>query len=164
MIVNFKLNNERAVIPAKATPGSAGYDIFSAEDVVINPRERKLVDTGFSMAFDGPCYARIAPRSGLAVKGIDVGAGVIDSDYRGPVKVLLINNGEGPFPVKVGARVAQLIFERIVRVQPVCCLSLDETERGEGGFGSTGDNVINGQPPQGDRSQKQVRQLNTYNI
>lgn len=85
-----------------------------------------------------PVYFRIAPRSGLAVKGIDVGAGVIDCDYRGPVKVLLINNSKSDFEVKKGDRIAQGIFERIVEVIFNQTDNLGETKRGEGGFGSTG--------------------------
>jgi len=98
------------------------------------------VDTGFSMAFPPSMYARIAPRSGLSVKHrIDVGAGVIDSDYRGPVKVLLINNGSTPFEISPGDRIAQMIFERIELPEIQITAGLPESEmRGEGGFGSTG--------------------------
>lgn len=133
-----KFNTPAAQLPKRATPGSAGLDLHSAEELTIPAGERKLVDLGFSMAFNCHCYARIAPRSGLAVKGIDVGAGVVDADYRGPVKVLLINNSKQDFPVKVGDRVAQMIFEQIVLVDPVQVPSLEDTSRGEGGFGSTG--------------------------
>lgn len=139
MEVLFKLNHPLATIPIRATPLAAGVDVSSVENVVIQPGTRTLVDTGFSMSFQGPFYARIAPRSGLAVKfSIDVGAGVIDSDYRGPVKVLLINNGLDPFEVKIGDRIAQMVFERIVYPGMVCSVRLEETVRGEGGFGSTG--------------------------
>lgn len=140
MSAHFKLNSSLAQLPKKATVGSAGYDLYSAEEKTIPARSRGLVDTGLSMAFPGNCYARIAPRSGLAVKFcVDVGAGVIDSDYRGPVKVLLINHGDVEFQVKVGDRIAQMVFERIE--QPIFVevedLPISE-ERGEGGFGSTG--------------------------
>lgn len=137
-MVFIKLLNEFAKIPAKATPGSAGFDIYASEAVTISPRRRALVSTGLSMAFEGDKYGRIAPRSGLAVKGIDVGAGVIDSDYRGEVKVLLINNSDENFHVRVGDRIAQLIFESCVtHTLFVQRDNLDTTQR-EGGFGSTG--------------------------
>lgn len=133
-----KLNTPAAQLPRRATPGSAGLDLYSAEELTIPAGERRLVDLGFSMAFSNLCYARIAPRSGLAVKGIDVGAGVIDADYRGPVKVLLINNSKQDFPVRVGDRVAQMIFEKIRMLEPMQVDDLDSTSRGAGGFGSTG--------------------------
>jgi deoxyuridine 5'-triphosphate nucleotidohydrolase len=133
-----KLNTPAAQLPRRATPGSAGLDLYSAEELTIPAGERRLVDLGFSMAFSKLCYARIAPRSSLAVKGIDVGAGVIDADYRGPVKVLLINNSKQDFPVRVRDRVAQMIFEKIRMLEPMQVDDLDSTSRGAGGFGSTG--------------------------
>lgn len=152
MSAHFKLTSPHAKLPTKATVGSAGYDLYSAEDKIIPSRSRALVDTGFSMAFPGSCYARIAPRSGLAVKFcLDVGAGVIDSDYRGPVKVLLINHGDVDYEVKAGDRIAQMIFENIeqpilVEVEDLPSETVTSSERGgyfrnrrgEGGFGSTG--------------------------
>jgi dUTP pyrophosphatase len=137
-MVFIKLLNEFAKIPAKVTTGSAGFDIYASEEVVINSRGRGLVGTGFSMAFEGNMYARVAPRSGLAVKGIDTGAGVIDSDYRGELKVLLINNSNENFQVKVGDRIAQLIFETYEpKVHFEQTENLETTQR-QGGFGSTG--------------------------
>merc|ERR1712127_568412 len=98
-----------------------------------------IVKTDLSIACPIGTYARIAPRSGLAVKKfIDVGAGVVDADYRGPVGVVLFNFGEDDFHVKVGDRVAQLILERISMAETKEVSDLDETQRGEGGFGSTG--------------------------
>ena len=142
-LVRIKFNTPLAKIPQRGTLGSAGWDLHSAENTVIPAGGRKLVDTGLSMAFEGPYYVRIAPRSGLAVKNcIDVGAGVIDSDYRGPVKVLLINHHPNlNFEVKIGDRIAQMIIEQI---SPATFIKIDEgaeldtTQRGEGGFGSTG--------------------------
>jgi dUTP pyrophosphatase len=160
--VQFQLTHPLARMPQRATPQSAGADVFSVEELTIPPRERRLVDLGFSMSFEGPVYARIAPRSGLAVKySIDVGAGVIDADYRGVVKVLLINNGTEPFKVNVGDRVAQMIFERIEDTSFLTCKvgeSLDETVRGSGGFGSTGGFEDHNRQ----LSQKQASQLNSY--
>jgi len=142
-LLRIKFNTPLAKIPQRGTSGSAGWDLHSTEDTIIPAGGRKLVDTGLSMAFEGPYYVRIAPRSGLAVKNcVDVGAGVIDSDYRGPVKVLLINNHrELDFQVKVGDRIAQMIIEQI---SPATFIKIDDgteldnTQRGEGGFGSTG--------------------------
>ena len=142
-LVRIKFNTPLAKIPQRGSSGSAGWDLHSAEDMIIPAGGRKLVDTGLSMAFEGPYYVRIAPRSGLAVKNcVDVGAGVIDSDYRGPVKVRLINNHPNlNFEVKVGDRIAQMIIEQI---SPATFIKIDDgaeldiTQRGEGGFGSTG--------------------------
>jgi deoxyuridine 5'-triphosphate nucleotidohydrolase len=135
----IKLEFPGAKLPEKATAGSAGYDLFAAEEISIPPRSRALVSLGFTMAFPPNVYARIAPRSGLAVKNsVDVGAGVVDSDYRGVVRVLLINNGTGSFNVTPGSRIAQMIFERVEH--PTLCevSEIADTIRGAGGFGSTG--------------------------
>ena len=146
-------------MPRKATPESAGFDVYSAEEVTIPVGKRGLVDTGFSMAFEGNMYARIAPRSGLAVRGIDVGAGVIDSDYRGPVKVLIINNSQTDFVIQVGDRIAQMIFEAYVRDLNFQLVdNLDSTERGTGGFGSTGVR------DESNASQKQKEQARMFRI
>ena len=102
---------------------------------------RCIVGTGISLEIPEHVYARIAPRSGLAVKhGIDVLAGVVDSDYRGEVRVVLINHGDEPFVVRPGDRIAQILFELIASPPPVLQVTyaLGATERGAGGFGSTG--------------------------
>ncbi len=114
---------------------------MSTTDLVIPAKGKGLVPTGLSMAIPIGNYGRIAPRSGLAAKNfIDVGAGVIDADYRGEVKVLLFNFSEQEFQIKAGDRVAQLIIEKYTRteIEEVTEGDLDSTERGEGGFGSTG--------------------------
>lgn len=130
-----------AYTPRRATEGSAGYDLFAAEDLEIQPNERAVVRTGISVKLPPGLYGRVAPRSGLAVNfGIQVGAGVIDADYRGEVKVLLFNHGARTLCVSVGDRIAQLILERheTPAIHVVTGLSGGQTERGEGGFGSTG--------------------------
>ncbi|KAI8807442.1 mitochondrial deoxyuridine 5'-triphosphate nucleotidohydrolase [Cladochytrium replicatum] len=128
-----------AKLPARATPGSAGYDLCASEPCVIPAHGRSLVKTGLVIALPEGTYGRIAPRSGLAVKHfIDTGAGVIDGDYRGEVGVLLFNFGEKDFAVAEGDRIAQLILERIAVADVVEVESMDETKRGAGGFGSTG--------------------------
>lgn len=128
-----------ASIPARGSPESAGFDLASAERTVIKAGCRGIVKTDLSIACPPGTYARIAPRSGLAVKKfIDTGAGVVDADYRGPVGVVLFNFGTEDFQVEIGDRVAQLILEKISMVNAVEVDSLEDTERGAGGFGSTG--------------------------
>jgi dUTP pyrophosphatase len=133
----IKLLNEFAKVPTKADPGAAGYDIYSTESVEIEPGTRVLVSTGLSTAFEKG-YLRIAPRSGMSVRGIDVGAGVIDSSYRGEIKVLLINNSKDPYFIKRGDRIAQGIFEVCYSVEFQVVETLPDSERGSGGFGSSG--------------------------
>ena len=118
---------------------AAGYDLISNEDKEIESRNKGLVSTGISMAIPVGYYGWVAPRSGLACKNfIDVGAGVIDSDYRGEVKVLLFNFAETNFQVKKGDRIAQLIIEKIGLPEIQEVENLDDTARADGGFGSTG--------------------------
>ena len=136
-----KLLSPHAKKPARGSESAAGYDLYCAENtpVIIPPRTRKLIDTGIAIATPGiHLYARIAPRSGLSVKGLDIGAGVVDADYRGSVKVLLINSGNTPFQINPGDRMAQLILEHIKNPECVLVDSLPVTNRGTQGFGSTG--------------------------
>jgi dUTP pyrophosphatase len=120
------------------TYGAAGFDLKAAQDGVIKRGERHLIKTNIRMAIPKGYYGRIAPRSGLALKyGLVVLAGVIDSDYRGEIGVILRNTGIEDFEFKYGDRIAQIIIERcftnLTKVE-----SLDDTDRGAGGFGSTG--------------------------
>lgn len=126
-----------AELPARQTSGAAGYDLYASASVSILPGKRALVPTGIAIALPEGHYGRVAPRSSLAVKGIDVSAGVIDADYRGEVKVLLLNAGFEMFTAHKGTRIAQLIVERVF-TGPVVESDLDRTSRGSGGFGSTG--------------------------
>ncbi|QGQ62966.1 ORF1 [Fowl aviadenovirus D] len=135
----FKKHSPFAVTPQRATSGAAGYDLCSSADVVVPPKSRSLIPTDLSFQFPRGVYGRIAPRSGLAVKFfIDVGAGVIDSDYRGIVSVLLFNFSDHNFNVRRGDRIAQLILERHLTPDLEERSGLDETVRGAAGFGSTG--------------------------
>lgn len=130
-----------AVIPRPATEGAAGMDLVACESATIESGGWTAVETGLMFQFPPTVYARVAPRSGLAYKhGIQVGAGVIDSDYRGTIKVILFNHGRVPFEVKVGDRIAQIIFEKIELPNLVECApeDLSATLRSAGGFGSTG--------------------------
>ncbi|GMM44086.1 bifunctional dITP/dUTP diphosphatase [Pichia kluyveri] len=135
-----------ATAPTRGSPLSAGYDVYASENTTVPANGRVLVSTGLAVVCPENTYARVAPRSGLAVKaGISTGAGVVDADYRGEVKVLLFNHSNVDFTVNKGDRIAQLILERIVTPDVVV---LDDkqwenvcnTERGAGGFGSTGTN------------------------
>ena len=138
-ILQVKKLSENATIPTKGSPLSAGYDLSSAENTIIKAGGKGIVKTDLSIACPDGTYARIAPRSGLAVKKfIDVGAGVVDADYRGPVGVVLFNFGDEDFVVEKGDRVAQLILEKVSMVGAEEVEELTDTERGAGGFGSTG--------------------------
>ncbi|XP_016506765.1 deoxyuridine 5'-triphosphate nucleotidohydrolase [Nicotiana tabacum] len=131
--------SENAVLPSRASPLSAGYDLSSAAETKVPARGKALIPTDLSIAVPQGAYARIAPRSGLAWKhSIDVGAGVIDADYRGPVGVVLFNHSDADFEVKAGDRIAQLIIQKIVTPDVEEVDDLDSTVRGSGGFGSTG--------------------------
>lgn len=128
-------------LPAYATSGAAGMDVVSAEDVTIAPGARHAVATGVALAIPAGYEIQVRPRSGLALKhGITVPntPGTIDSDYRGELKVILINLGPEPFAIVRGDRVAQLVLAPVVQAAWDEVAELDATERGEGGFGSTG--------------------------
>lgn len=128
-------------MPKRESPGSAGYDVCSLEDVTVPARGSVTVSTGISLAFPSNVYCRVASRSGLAAKkNIEVGAGVIDSDYRGIVHVILRNHSDTAINIKGGSAIAQLIFTRIEcpELRVVKFEDLGETKRGGGGFGSTG--------------------------
>jgi dUTP pyrophosphatase len=128
-------------LPAYATNGAAGMDIVSAQDLILAPGARHAVATGFAMAIPHGYEVQVRPRSGLALKhGITClnTPGTIDSDYRGEVKVILANLGSDPFPIKRGDRIAQLVPAPVQRAAFAEVESLDITERGAGGFGSTG--------------------------
>jgi len=128
-----------ATLPRRSSDGAVGYDLYSSCDVAVYGRGQALVDTGISMTLPFGTYGRVAPRSGLAVKnGINVGAGVIDPDYTGEVKVLLFNHSDEIFWIKRGDRIAQLIIEKCDTPIVEEVDMLDTTERGQGGFGSTG--------------------------
>jgi dUTP pyrophosphatase len=119
--------------------GNAGFDLYATEDGTISPGDRAIVPVGISTSFSPEYYMRVAPRSGLAVKsGINVLAGVIDSSYRGEWKVVLHNTSEQYYYYRAGERIAQAIPEKISTEQFEFVDSLLATERGDGGFGSTG--------------------------
>jgi len=127
-----------AIAPTRGSAGAAGYDLYANEAVTIGDTEFTPVNTGVSVAIPPGYYGRIAPRSGLAAKhGIIIGGGVIDEDYRGELKVLM-SCLQGLYDVSRGDRIAQLILEKITTPELEIVTSLDDTDRGSGGFGSTG--------------------------
>ncbi|QNG62635.1 deoxyuridine 5'-triphosphate nucleotidohydrolase [Rhizobium phage B1VFA] len=142
--LRVKLLHPDAKIPEYGTEEAAGADLFAIvpegyHENLIMPGERKLYKTGVAVELTPGTYAEIAPRSGLAFKqGIAVLGGIIDSDYRGDIGVILLNTSREPFILKTGDRIAQLIIKPYVRGVFSVAESLDDTSRGEGGFGSTG--------------------------
>jgi dUTP pyrophosphatase len=134
-------HGEGLPLPAYATPGAAGMDVVSAEDIDLAPGERHAVATGFKVAIPEGYEIQVRPRSGLAFKhGVTVPntPGTIDSDYRGELKVLMINHGSEVFPVRRGERIAQLVPAAVTQAGFDEVDELDATDRGHGGFGSTG--------------------------
>jgi dUTP pyrophosphatase len=134
-------HGEGLALPAYATPGAAGMDVLAAEDVALAPGARHAVATGFSVAIPEGYEIQVRPRSGLALKhGITVPntPGTIDSDYRGELKVIMINHGAEAFAIHRGDRVAQLVLAPVTQAAWDEVAELDETSRGAGGFGSTG--------------------------
>lgn len=130
---------DQAFEPVRGSERAAGLDLRSAYDLIVPARGKALVKTDLQIQVPNGSYGRVAPRSGLAVKNfIDVGAGVVDEDYRGNLGVVLFNHSDQEFEVKRGDRIAQLICERIFYPELEQADKLDETVRGEGGFGSTG--------------------------
>ena len=147
-IVLIRLLDDRATVPLRGTERAAGYDLFASADTTVPAARvddaggvtvgREAVPTGIAVAIPDGLYGRMAPRSGLAFRhGIDVGAGVVDSDFRDELMVLLFNFTSEPFAIRAGDRIAQIVFERIAHPELVATESLDETGR-RGGFGSTG--------------------------
>ena len=128
-----------AALPEYASAGAAGADLRASEAVRIEPGARAAIATALRLQIPPGHVGLVWPRSGLAVRhGIDTLAGVIDSDYRGEVKVVLVNHGQEPFVIAPGDRVAQLLVQRVERVRFLGAGQVAESERGEGGFGSTG--------------------------
>ena len=151
MRLNIKKLVEEAHVPVYGSAAAAGMDLFSAVDLVVPPQTRKLVSTGISVSWETTegewdehpekYYLRIAPRSGLSVKNnIDIGAGVVDSDYRGEIFVCFINNSlDKEYKIQRGDKIAQMILTRFEQFRDVVLVdSHSETARGSGGFGSTG--------------------------
>jgi dUTP pyrophosphatase len=141
MKIEIKKLHENAKIPQYQTVQSAGFDLVSIEDITIKPNQRVLIGTGLAMAIEDGFELQIRPRSGLAYKnGITVlnSPGTIDSDYRGEIKVLLINHSEDDFNIKTGDRIAQAVVQKVYQASFEIVEELEQTVRGSGGFGSKG--------------------------
>ena len=140
MEVFVKGVRDGALLGGRATEGSVGYDLRSIDSVSIDPWKRVKIPIGLAVSMPHGVYGRISPRSSLALKGIDIGGGVIDQDYRGEISVILINNSDDAYVVSPGDKIAQLIFEVVAtpKILVVDDGDLDATERGSGGFGSSG--------------------------
>lgn len=141
--VAIRLLDPTLPLPAYATPGSSGMDLLCSltEDMVLQPAQREAIPCGFSMALPFGWEAQVRSRSGLALKhGIVVlnSPGTIDSDYRGPVKVILMNMGQEPFTLTHGMRIAQMVILPVAQISWTVVDNLEDTARGQGGFGSTG--------------------------
>jgi len=141
MTLKFKRIHPDAVLPAYAHPSDAGMDVRSVDELVLQSGKRALVHTGLVMLLPPLFEAQVRPRSGLAVKhGVTVlnTPGTIDSGYRGEICVILINLGDEPFAIGKGDRIAQLVIAPVTQPEIVEAAEVDETDRGAGGFGSTG--------------------------
>lgn len=143
--INRLAGNEDIELPRKMSELASGFDLYAAvtEDIVFLPGQRGLVPTGLAIAMPAGLEAQIRPRSGLAFKhGITClnTPGTIDADYRGEIKVLLINLGEEPFTIKRNERIAQMVFQIVPEVNLIPVEELSDTARGAGGFGHTGKN------------------------
>lgn len=140
--IEIDIQAELGSIPSYATPGSAGMDLYSAVDDVLEFGDRKLIPTGISVAIPEGYVGLVCPRSGLALNngvGIVNSPGVIDPDYRGEVGVILINHGGWTFEINRGSKIAQLLIVPNPKVVWRPVNALDDTERGAGGFGSSGE-------------------------
>ncbi len=135
----IELFHPEAQLPTKGSPEAAGYDLYSVETVSLMPGERQAISIGIKSQIPKGYYGRIAGRSGLALKdGLSVLAGVVDSDYRGVWKVILLNTGKDRTYLSRGSRIAQVILTKIANFSVVEIKDVDITDRGEGGYGSTG--------------------------
>ena len=145
-VVKFKKLEKNAQIPQYAYDTDAGADIRSSEEYVLMPNETAMINTGFSVAIPEGFFGAIASKSGLASRGIVVANsfGVVDSSYRGEVKVLLYNRTKAPFEINEGDKIAQFILMPFMKAQFREVEELDDTERKDGGFGSTDDKKRNG--------------------
>lgn len=140
MKLRVKRISAGAKLPVYGHPGDAGMDLFAAEEVVLGAGEVKAVPTGVKMAIPGGYVGLIWAKSGISLQGVHRLAGVVDAGYRGEVKVVMVNLGKKPYVFKQGQKVAQMLIQPVqaVEVVDVAEDELDETSRGEGGFGSTG--------------------------
>ena len=139
LILPFVKTSRNARSPIRASVNAAGLDLFATHEISINPGKRARVKTDIQVAIPRGFYGRIAPRSGLTwEKGLDVGGGVVDADFRGSIDVILFNHGSETAQISCHDRIAQLIIEKIGYLEPKEVTSLERTVRDSGGFGSSG--------------------------
>lgn len=137
--IRVKKLSDTATIPTRGSEVAAGWDLYASQQTVVPARGKAIIATDIAIAVPVGYYGRVAPRSGMAwKKHTDIGAGVIDADYRGPVGVVMFNHADEDLLIEVEDRVAQLVIEQISMAPLTEVESLDDTERGEGGYGSTG--------------------------
>ena len=138
-VLAFKRLDPRALLPTRGSSLAAGLDIYAIEDLTIQPGDRALALTGLAVVIPEGYYGRLAPRSGLATKeGLDTLAGVIDADYRGEIRCLLYNTGHETITLRAQSKICQLIIEKIITPAAIWADEISDTDRGSGGFGSTG--------------------------
>lgn len=139
MTIKIKKLKEEALLPRYAHPGDAGMDFFSDEEIILEAGQRKLISTGIAMQIPAGYVGLIWDKSGIATKfGIKTMAGVVDSSYRGEVKILLHNLSSEKFKIEKGMKIAQMLIQPVEQKKMIEVKELEETARGEGGFGSTG--------------------------
>jgi dUTP pyrophosphatase len=138
MELKVKRIHPEAKLPVYGHPGDAGLDLFSVVDRALGPGEVYPVPTGLQVAIPPGFVGLVWDKSGISLKGVHRLAGVVDAGYRGEVQVVMINLGRGPFTLKKGMKIAQMLIQPVASVAVVECETLDDTSRGEGGFGSTG--------------------------
>ncbi len=139
MVIRLKKLSPTAIIPKYIHPHDAGIDIYSNETTTLHPSERKLISTGIAMAIPPGYVGLIWDKSGIAVNhGLKTMAGVIDAGYRGEVKILIHNLSNQPYTIQAGTKIAQMLIQPVEQREIKEVQELDDTSRGEGGFGSTG--------------------------
>ena len=138
MELKIKRIHPAAKLPSYGHPGDAGLDLYSAVDHVLAPASVFAVPTGIKMAIPPGYVGLVWDKSGISLKGVHRLAGVVDAGYRGEVQVVMVNLGREPFAIKPGMKIAQMLIQPVMSVSVVETEELDDTSRGEGGFGSTG--------------------------
>jgi len=138
MELKVKRIRPQAKLPSYGHPGDAGLDLFSSEDHLLRPGEVRPVQTGIQVAIPRGHVGLIWDKSGISLRGVHRLAGVVDAGYRGEVQVVMVNLSREPYEIKAGMKIAQMLIQPIVEINVVEAENLDDTSRGEGGFGSTG--------------------------
>ena len=137
-MIHIKRLTNTAIIPTRNNPTDAGLDVYADEDWFVTGRHKSIIKTGIAISIPDGYVARIAPRSSLAMNNIDVLAGVVDSSYRGEVKIILMNHADSDYEIKQGDKIAQILIQPVELWTPHEVKFLDDTKRGEKGFGSSG--------------------------